>query len=198
MGLSVIGAGFGRTGTDSMKLALEILGFGPCHHMKEVNTPQQRAIWRAAAKGEIPDWDEAFAGYRSAVDWPAAHFWRELAGHFPDAKILLTVRSPESWYESASRTIFKAIGRGGDPDSVGEALVKDRVFGGRFDDPELAIAIYERNNEEVQAAFGPDRLLVYPLGAGWEPLCAFLGVPVPDDPYPHRNTTSEFETRLAR
>ena len=110
MALSVIGAGFGRTGTESMKLALEALGLGPCHHMKEgLPNPEQISLWRAVARGEPADWDQIFEGYRSAVDWPAAHYWRELAAHYPDAKVVLTVRSPESWYASMENTILKVI-----------------------------------------------------------------------------------------
>jgi hypothetical protein len=110
MALEVIGAGFGRTGTMSMKSALEIIGFGPCHHMMEVTSNDaQRDIWRAIAAGETPDWEQAFAGYRSTVDWPGAYFWRELAARYPAAKIILTVRDPESWFESATNTIFCSI-----------------------------------------------------------------------------------------
>ena len=112
MALEVIGAGFGRTGTESMKQALEILGLGPCHHMREVmSNPAQLALWRAAARGELPDWDEAFAGYRSAVDWPSAYFWRAVCAHYPEAKVLLTGRSAESWYESMSTDLAPEIGR---------------------------------------------------------------------------------------
>jgi Sulfotransferase domain len=95
MALRVIGAGFGRTGTHSLKLALEQLGFAPCHHMYEVRAhPEQLAFWQAAARGELPDWDEVFAGFAAQVDWPGARFWRELAEHFPHAKVILSVRRP--------------------------------------------------------------------------------------------------------
>lgn len=198
MGLSVIGAGFGRTGTESMKLALETLGLGPCHHMKEVlASPEQKALWRAAARGEAMDWDAAFAGYRSAVDWPSAFFWRELSEHYPDAKILLTVRSSESWYASMSNTILKSLQSSTDPDSVGLRLIRDRVFGGRLDDRAHLIAAYERNNAEVRAAFPPERLLTYHLGDGWAPLCRFLGKPVPEAPFPHSNSTEDFQAMMA-
>ncbi len=109
MSLSVIGAGFGRTGTASMKMALELLGFGPCHHMKEVTTPQQNQYWLAAAMGQVMEWDRVFDGYGSCIDWPAAFFWRELSEYYPDAKILLTVRDSESWYQSMENTIFKVL-----------------------------------------------------------------------------------------
>jgi len=198
MALELIGAGFGRTGTLSMKAALEKLGLGPCHHMLEVTSSDtQREIWRRIAAGETPNWDEAFAGYRSTVDWPGAYYWRELSEYYPEAKILLTVRSAESWYESASNTIFRAIASIHDQDSVGVKLIAERIFGGRLDDKAHAIAIYERNTAEVQAAFGADRLLTYTVGDGWEPLCRFLGKPVPSEPFPKTNTTDEFKKRIA-
>ena len=193
MALEVIGAGFGRTGTESMKQALEILGLGPCHHMREVmSNPAQLALWRAAARGELPDWDEAFAGYHSAVDWPSAYFWREVSAHYPEAKVLLTVRSAESWYESMDRTLLPVLRTSTDPDSIGLRLVAARVFGGRLDDRAHAIAVYEKNIADVQAAFPPERLLTYRVGDGWEPLCRFLGRPVPDVPYPQSNSTEQF------
>ncbi|WP_352781979.1 sulfotransferase family protein, partial [Mesorhizobium sp. M0244] len=106
MALYVIGAGMGRTGTYSLKLALEHLRFGPCHHMADVHAnPEQKALWRAAGQGQLPTWDAAYAGYLSAVDWPTAHFWREVSDHYPDAKVILTVRDPEAWYDSMAQTI---------------------------------------------------------------------------------------------
>ncbi|MEM7025594.1 MAG: sulfotransferase family protein [Pseudomonadota bacterium] len=198
MALAVIGAGFGRTGTASMKLALEMLGLGPCHHMKEVaNNPVQTEHWRAAARGDLPDWDEVFQDFGCSVDWPSSAFWRELSAHYPDAKILLTVRSGESWYRSIEKTILPVIQDTTDPDSVPERLIHQGVFGGRLADRAHAIAIFERNTAEVQAAIPPERLLTYRVGDGWEPLCRFLGRPVPDQPYPHTNTTEDFRSRRA-
>lgn len=199
MVLSVIGAGFGRTGTDSMKLALEALGLGPCHHMKEViPNPAQVDLWRAAARGEMNDWDTAFSGYRSAVDWPAAFFWRELGAHYPDAKIVLTLRSAESWYTSMENTILKTLKASTDLESIGLSLIGKRVFGGRFDDRAHVIAAYEKNTMEVQAAFPEERLLSYNLADGWEPLCRFVGKPVPDQPFPRSNSTDEFQAMMAK
>ena len=181
MALSVIGAGFGRTGTESMKLALEALGKGPCHHMKEVLVDsEQIALWRSAAQGDLPEWEDAFSGYGSAVDWPSAYFWRELSEYYPDAKVLLTVRSTDSWYESMTNTIFKTLKASTDPASIGLKLIGEGVFGGRLDDRAHAIAVYEKNIADVQAAFTQERLLTYHLGEGWEPLCQFLGEPVPN------------------
>ncbi|MDX1528057.1 MAG: sulfotransferase [Gammaproteobacteria bacterium] len=199
MSLEVIGAGFGRTGTESMKLALEQLGFGPCHHMKEVlANPEQLQIWRAIARGDPPDWEAAFAGYGSAVDWPSAFFWRELSEVYPEAKIILTVRTSESWHKSMSNTIFKVLEASTDPESIGLKLIAERVFGGRFLDRDHAVAVYEKNNADVQAALEDDRLLVYHLGDGWEPLCRFLDRPVPDSPFPRSNSTAEFTEMMKK
>lgn len=198
MALAVIGAGFGRTGTESMKLALEQLGLGPCHHMKEVlASPEQRAIWRAIAGGGAPDWDQALAGYRSAVDWPSTYYWRALSEHWPEAKIVLTLRDSESWVRSMEKTILKTLKASTDPASIGLTLIAARVFAGRLDDRAHLIAAYERNTAEVEAAFGRRRLLTHRLGDGWQPLCHFLGKPVPDTPYPRTNSTAEFEAMTA-
>ena len=196
MGLSVIGAGFGRTGTESMKTALEILGLGPCHHMTELNAnPAQRALWRGIARGDTPDWEQAFAGYRSCTDWPSAFYWRELSAAYPDAKILLTLRDAESWYASVHNTILKSLTGNVDPDSVGVTLIAERVFGGRLEDRAHALAIFEKNSADVRAAFDPDRLHVHSLGDGWDTLCQFLNKPVPDTPYPHSNATAQFNAK---
>jgi hypothetical protein len=198
MALSVIGAGFGRTGTNSMKLALEHLGLGTCHHMFEVMASEdQKRIWREIViDGVTPDWDATFDGFGCSVDWPSAFYWRELSEHYPDAKILLTVRSPESWYRSFSSTILKVLqsdeGRG----TMGYALVYGKVFGGRPDDADHAMAVYEKNIADVQAAIPQERLLTYHVGDGWEPLCQFLGKPVPDIAFPSSNSTAEFHERV--
>lgn len=193
MALAVIGAGFGRTGTHSAKLALEHLGFGPCHHMIRVMAdPAQVALWRQAAAGHLPDWDAAFAGYGSAVDWPSAHFWRETMRHFPKAKVLLTHRSGDSWYDSFSKTILESIGPDSTPATFGHAVIRNVIFEGRPEDRAHAIALYERHNALVRAAVPADRLICHEVGQGWEPLCAGLGVPIPDIPYPRTNATAEF------
>ena len=193
MALEVIGAGFGRTGTDSMREALTMLGFGPCHHMREVMAnPDLLRFWRAAADRKTHDWEEAVGGFRSTVDWPAAYFWRELARDYPNAKILLTVRNPESWYASAAKTIFPLIRASTDLDSFGVKVIAGRIFSDRLEDRDHCIAVFERHSAEVRAAFGPDRLLVYTVGDGWAPLCRFLSEPVPDVAFPHSNTTDEF------
>lgn len=207
MTLGVLGAGFGRTGTLSLKLALERLGFGPCYHMLEVMAhPEHSPLWSAAGDGEPVDWDTLFEGYRAAVDWPACRFWRELAQAFPAARIILSVREPERWYESARATIFQAMQLPLPPEApewvraqrdMARKLVLEQTFGGRFEDRDHAIAVYQQHNRDVERAFSPDRLLVHEPAQGWQPLCEFLDTPVPDAPYPRVNSTEEFQSRLA-
>lgn len=204
--LEVIGAGFGRTGTLSLKLALERLGFGPCHHMLEVlDDPEQIELWTRVARGGAPDWDRIYQGYRATADWPGVRYWRELAGHFPWAKVILTVRDPRRWYESAAETIHRGatVPESADPVLAGlrqvvRQVVWDGQFGGRFGDPEYAIEVFERHNEAVRREIPADRLLVMEIGQGWEPLCGFLGVPVPDEPFPRTNDRREFADRFDR
>jgi len=196
MSLSLIGAGFGRTGTASMKSALELLGFGPCHHMKEVTTPQQNKYWLAAATGKTVQWDQVFENYGACIDWPAAFFWQELSEYYPDAKILLTVRDSESWYRSMEQTIFKVLKTKPEAFAVADKLVGERVFANRFDDKEYVIGIYEKNIRDVQSAFSSDRLLTYELGSGWDPICHFLDKPVPETPFPKSNTTDDFQVLI--
>lgn len=197
MPLSVIGAGMGRTGTNSLRLALNQLGLGPCHHMFEVMAnPEQIPLWRAAGRGEFSDWDVAYEGYRSAVDWPTAHFWRELADFYPDAKVILTVRDPDAWYDSVMRTIGRGLDPAtNDPDSFGVAVIGQQVFGGRVTDRAHAISVFEAHNRAVQDALPADRLLVFRAQDGWAPLCKFLSVAVPDTPYPKSNDSASYLAR---
>jgi len=200
MPLSVIGAGFGRTGTLSLKRALERLGFGPCHHMLEVLAhPAQARGWRAAARGEPVDWDALLAGYCAAVDWPACHFWRELSQHYPAAKVVLTARDADAWYESLSATIGK-FADGSQrlpPNALGRLIVMERTFGGRIADPAHAKAVYRRHVEAVMAGLPADRLLVFDVANGWAPLCRFLGRPIPGEPFPRSNSREEFWQHMA-
>ena len=202
--LKVIGAGFGRTGTNSLKLALELLGFGPCHHMFEVrDNPNQLPFWQQAARGEVPDWEQVFAEYKACVDWPSVRYWRELCSHFPDAKVVHSVRAEQSWIKSVHSTIFPAMQRRKeiDPGPYRERLemayeiIVNQTFAGRMDDPEHALSVYRSHNNEVAQTVPPDRLLVFDVKEGWDPLCEFLDVPVPDDPFPRVNSASEFHHR---
>jgi hypothetical protein len=207
--LKVIGVGVGRTGTLSLKAALEILGLGPCFHGPYVlDHPERRPGWLAAARGEDADWAKLLDGYQSTVDWPAAAFWRPLAKVYPSAKFILTLREPDGWYESVSNTIYRMFGSAVPDDQVAHArrtvpgldvftafhrqMVWDGFFGGRFADRDHAIAAYERHNAELIGELAADRLLVIPPGAGWEPLCDFLDVAVPAEPYPHLNDPEKF------
>jgi hypothetical protein len=201
MPLAVIGAGLGRTGTLSLKLALETLGLGPCHHMEEVmKHPEQIPVWHAAGRGAPVDWAALLKDYRSTVDWPSAQFWRELAAKFPAAKVVLTVRDRARWYESFSKTIMMLMSaREAAPNDTMKAIfdmAKDtivgRAFDGRLDDPAHVMACFDRHNAAVKAAIPPERLLVYEVAQGWEPLCRFLKVPVPATPFPRVNSTAEF------
>lgn len=196
MALEIIGAGFGRTGTESMKRALEMLGYGPCYHMHEVLSHKDRyAIWMSLCSTDaVPNWDDTFNGYRATVDWPGAHFWRELADHYPEAKIILTVRSSASWYASMDKTILPIM-RGSDETKLAKAIGLS-LFGNRIHDQDAIIDVYEQHIAEVQSSFGPDRLLTYELGSGWEPLCRFLNVSVPDTPFPRGNDPDLFHDSL--
>ena len=203
MALSVIGAGLGRTGTLSLKLALERLGFGPCYHMKEVFEHLDHVpVWDRAADGEPVDWDTLFDGYRSAVDFPAAAFYRRLSDHYPAAKVILTVRDPDRWFQSFSDTILHPLTEPL-PDHLADwgvmirKTIFDRVFEGNVADREHVIASYERHNEEVERTIRPEQPLVYEVSQGWAPLCDFLEVPTPDEPFPKVNTTDEFREHFA-
>ncbi|MDE3175185.1 MAG: sulfotransferase family protein [Pseudomonadota bacterium] len=198
MALKVIGAGFGRTGTDSLREALNLLGAGPCHHMFEVNRDEgQRAAWRALAKGAKPDWEALFQGFSSCVDWPSAFYWRELIEHFPAAKVVLTYRSSEGWWASFEQTILAYIKRVEDRGSLVVTLIADQVFGGRPDDKAHAIAVYEAHVRAVLDAVPADRLHVHRLGDGWPALCAHLGAPIPETPYPSRNSAADIRQAFA-
>lgn len=202
MSLKVIGSGFGRTGTRSLKEALEILGLGPCHHMEEVfGHPEHVPYWEGVARGEAQDWEAVFAGYNSQVDWPGAHVWRETAEAFPDAKVIHSQRPEDSWWKSYSTTIGKALLVAPTiplPPHIKAMLeavmvfVADETLGTRKLDREKILTAYRKRAQDVKAAIPPERLLVYDVAQGWEPLCAFLGVPVPDQPFPHLNTRDEF------
>jgi hypothetical protein len=211
MAIKVIGAGLGRTGTLSLKMALEELGFVRCYHMVELFTNGKHVrVWDLASRGEPIDWDALFEGYQATVDWPGCAFYAELMRRYPEAKVVLTVRDPERWYESSRQTIYYV--RNAFPGWMRLLLPRMRVvrrmldrvawngmFQGRFDDKEFTIDVFNRYNEQVRRVVPPERLLVYEVREGWEPLCAFLGVPVPDGkPFPHVNDAAEFRARVRR
>lgn len=208
MPLEVIGAGFGRTGTLALKTALEQLGFGPCHHMTDIiGNPEQVPFWNRAATGEPVEWEDFYNAYRSTVDWPSCHFYAELAERYPQAKIILTKRDPERWYDSMCDTILATMRSMGatNPKAVAEdhpmrfagIIVSQKTFNFDFSKDNV-IRTFERHNEEVQRRIPAERLLVFDVAQGWEPLCAFLGVPVPDQPFPRVNDRQEFHTHAQR
>lgn len=198
MTLKIIGSGMGRTGTKSLQTALNMLGLGPCHHMVEVFAhPETIPLWIEAGAGR-PDWEAIFAGYQSVVDYPGAAFWRELAVFYPDAKILHSVRDPDAWFDSTQATIFA-------PDGIAAtALAANQQpaasffmsfsapFVAHLHDRAFMTDYFRRHTEAVKAAIPPERLLVYEVGSGWDPLCQFFGVPVPAEPYPSENSRAAF------
>ena len=199
--MQIIGAGFGRTGTKSMKLALEQLGFGPCYHMFEVFAkPEGIPLWHKAAFGEDIEWDDLLGDYQSGVDWPLSHFWQPLAERYPEAKVLLTVRPADQWYTSMSNTIFSHLA-GKEPEDGSRAMWKEMVdkivledtFDNRSGDRAYCEAVFDRHTALVKDTVPADRLIVYEVGSGWEPLCTGLGVPVPAGPFPQTNTTEDFK-----
>jgi hypothetical protein len=200
MTLKVIGAGLGRTGTASLKVALEQLLGGRCYHMSECfGNPANPPLWLAAARGR-PDWDAIFDGYVATVDYPACGFWRQLADRYPEAKVLLSVRDADKWFESTRDTILgedirEIAAMTPDKAFFDETVFKDYV--GHFGDRAFITDYFRRHNQAVIDAIPKERLLVYEVGQGWAPLCAFLGLPEPDAPFPHVNTRADFEAMVA-
>ncbi len=212
----MIGAGLGRTGTTSLKAALERLGFGPCYHMTELfEHPEHLEAWRAAARGEPVDWEGPLENYRSTLDWPGAPFYEDMMEAYPEAKVILTVRDPGRWYESTRNTIYQMGATASSPLFTlvswlvprvrnvkrAGAIVSDLawrdLFGGRFEDRDHAISVFNAWNEGVKRRVPAEKLLIYDVKEGWGPLCAFLGVEAPvDEPFPHLNDTQIFRWRI--
>lgn len=208
MALKVIGAGFGRTGTMSLKVALERLGFVKTHHMDEVlPSKTQRACWHDIATGKPANWDAVFEGYEASVDFPSSTYYNELSAHFPDAKIVLTVRDADRWYVSARDTIY-AFGKALPAwlqtavpvlrtiREMVDGAIWDRVFHGRFEDEAYAKQVFRDYIEQVKRDVPAEKLLVFEVKQGWEPLCAFLDCDVPDTPFPHVNDTASFKKMI--
>lgn len=217
MSLQIIGAGFGRTGTLSLKMALEELGFGPCYHMFELlQNPAQVRVWEDALQGGLPDWEELFLHYPSTVDFPACLYYKELLARYPEAKVILTVRDPERWYASARNTIFRGMSFRkalkttlSIPFSAhiralfrialhNARLLNRRTFGGKMRNKEHTIGVYQRHIEEVKRFVPASQLLVYEVAEGWVPLCRFLGVDIPATPFPKANEGNDFRTLIER
>ncbi len=215
-GLKLIGAGLPRTGTLSQKVALEQLGLGPAYHWVNVIADLERQVelWERALDGD-GRWEEIFAGHRSSVDWPGGYFYRELMEAFPDAKVLLSVRDPEAWERSFrdtiwtmsyGETVMPLLSRARaeiDPRWKRYLALVDRMFwgpqgtfaAGHADSSQMIeqmLAHQERVKRDVPA----ERLLVWEVGEGWESLCEFLDVEVPDVPMPHANDRGTFLERV--
>jgi len=204
MQLKVVGAGLGRTGTASLKNALEQLTGGRCYHMLEVQ-PESVALWHSAARGDSVDWDTLMHRYAACVDWPAAAFWPELSAANPDAVVLLSTRAtPEQWWASMEQTIVRVLSAEVPPEeeslAAHRAMVRE-VFAERFTpdwrNPDAAMAAYTQHNERVRSEVSAERLLEWQPGDGWEPICAALRVAIPSAPFPHENSTAEFRARMA-
>jgi hypothetical protein len=199
MALKVIGAGFGRTGTRSLKVALEELGFGRCYHMIEVmKNPDHFKYWAEIMEGGKADWEALFNGYQAATDWPVATYYRDLMAVYPDAKIILTVRDPESWHVSIMNTLYQISRRFNKFTRIipsvhqflnaMEKAIWEGVFHNKVEDKAHAVKVFKDHIEEVKRMVPKERLLIFEARHGWEPLCAFLDVPVPvNKPYPHEN-----------
>ncbi len=214
MSIQVIGAGYGRTGTKSLQLALEQLGLNKCYHMEVLlRNPAGVKHWQNAYKETDVDWDDLFEGYQAIVDFPGSMYYKQLTEHYPDAKVILSVRDAESWYKSVASTIFAF-----DPGpaiklrmllsmpfsstarnlfkviTLNEKSIWQKHFEGKFKDKDYAIGNYNAHIEEVKRNIPADKLLIFEAKDGWEPLCQFLGKDVPDTPYPRSNKKDDFAT----
>ena len=202
MALLGVGAGLGRTGTASLKRALERILGAPCYHMEEVprHAPEHPVAWAAAYRGDLPDWDWIFDGYVACVDWPAGPLWQPISAAFPDSIILLSSRDPDAWWRSASSTIFQAIEERYCGPNAGDNgwtwMIQGMMsrFSEDWRDEDAAKAAFVAYNDEVRRTAPVDRLVEWQPGDGWQPICERLGVPVPNEPFPHTNTTEEFRT----
>lgn len=209
MTIKVIGAGLGRTGTLSLKVALERLGFAKCYHMEEVlRNPLLARNWVQAIDAGNAEWGRLFRGYQATVDWPGCAFYQQLIQHYPDAKVILTIRNPDRWYASAYQTIYALRPKLPDwacrlipplayPQQMLNAMIWDGLFAGRFEEREFAIARFLEHNAQVQQIVPAERLLIFQPQEGWEPLCRFLEVPIPEgEPFPHVNSGAEFRRKV--
>lgn len=200
MALKIIGAGMGRTGTASLKVALESLGVGRCYHMSEVlKNPKCTADWVNAAEGNT-DWDMIFSDYSATVDNPGCNFWQELSNHYPEAKVILTVRDANKWFDSTNETIHSVeFARFIENSPFGEMIQKtiwDKMDN-RMRDREYMVDFFTKRTSEIIDSIAAERLLVYQVSEGWEPLCKFLGVQIPDMDFPHINSRDETKELLS-
>jgi hypothetical protein len=199
--IKVIGAGLGRTGTHSLATALEQLGFGPCYHMFAFGQhPEHLPVWKAALYGQTVDWAKLLEGFQASVEWPGVAFLPQLLDAFPAAKVILTVRDPRSWVESINNTVFDGLQLSQfNPDPLQRErsaftreMILERTFSGRFRDAEHVMRVFDGHNQLVRQLVPAANLLEFQIGAGWGPLCGFLGVPVPNIPFPRTNHRDAF------
>jgi hypothetical protein len=212
MSLQIIGAGFGRTGTKSLQLALETLGYGKCYHMEALlRNPEGVNYWTDANNETPVNWNALFEGYNSIVDFPGSMYYKELHNYYPDAKVILSVRDPESWHQSALKTIyafdpgpaikiklllkmpfsskarnlFKVI-------QLNDKSIWKKFFEGKFEDKAYAINKFNWHIEDVKQTIPKNQLLIFEAKDGWQPLCEFLNKPIPETPYPRSNKGENF------
>lgn len=203
--LQVVGAGLGRTGTNSLKLALERLLDAPCYHMLEVNRrPQDAQVWLEALLGRPDGLDALLSGYAATVDWPGAALWRFLSEKYPNALVLLSVREDAAtWLRSARATIMPVAPPAWHDDPEWRAMrdMDEAMFAAldpNWRNDAAAMAAYNRHVDTVRRDIAPERLVEWRPGDGWQPLCVALGKPVPDEPFPQVNSTAEFLARTGR
>lgn len=206
--LKVIGSGFGRTGTLSLKMALEEIGYGPCYHMQEViKRPSHIKLWHQMANGQRVDLHQIFADFQATVDFPANVIYKELMALYPEAKVIHTIRDPERWYESTYETIYPA--RFVFPDwllrgvpflrrfmEMQDGMFWETLFEGQFENRHRALEIFDEYTEDVKRTVPAEKLLIFNVAEGWQPLCQFLDVPIPDTPFPHVNDKATMQRRL--
>lgn len=214
MELKVIGAGLGRTGTVSLKAALEKLGYTKCYNFPELIThPESISQWENLSQGTQVNWEQLFGGYQSIVDYPGCYFYKEIFEKYKNAKVILTLRDPDKWYTSTLKTIYnprlppkqlislflkvpfsKKIRTIPRVIRFYDQLIWKGMFGGRFEEKDHALAVYKQHTKEVQHVVPPEQLLVYRVEEGWKPLCEFLNKPIPsDEPFPHLNIGKDFK-----
>lgn len=200
MTLKIIGAGMGRTGTASLKVAIEQLGVGDCYHMSEVlKNPGYTADWVNAADGNA-DWLKIFNGYSATVDNPGCNFWKALADYYPQAKVILTVRDANKWFDSTNETIHSIEFANFIKNSPFGEMVQKTIWDiveNRMQDRSHMVDFFKNRTSEIIDYIEPERLLVYEVSEGWEPLCTFLNLPVPETEFPRINSRDETKELLA-
>lgn len=199
--MEIIGAGFGRTGTNSLKIAIETLGFRPCYHMYEVTqNPSHINFWNKAASNAPVEWIDFFKSYKATVDWPASAFIPQIYNAFKSSKVIITVRDPEEWYQSAKKTIFLTMANWEKNENIetrdrmgmAKKIILDGIFSGKHENKDHCIDVFNKHIDDVSKVVPKENLLVFDVSEGWVPLCEFLNVEVPNGVFPHTNTRANF------